>query len=382
MLKILHIIPTLRRAGAERLVIDICNTILKNNLAEVLLVVMYKENEFPELTKNINIKYCSSRVKPSITGKTRVDLTEFTKIVEDFKPDIIHSHLYEAEMLSRWQLFTGVKYVSHCHDNMVQLKKMNLFKKWNKEKITFLYERIILQKRYKTCKNNFIVISQEMKDFFISNLSISANKFTLIRNAIDYTRFNKGIYSKTIESKKEIILISVGRLVDRKNHLFLIDVMKNLLKQKNNIKLFIIGFGKNKIKIENKIITEELNDKVFLIESTENIEEYYNNADIYVHSAIYEPFGLVLLEANAAGLPVVCLNGKGNSDIIINDKNGYIINDNNINTFSNTILKIIYNPSLYNELSKNSIEFAKKFDIEIYIKKLIDYYQNLVNDKK
>ena len=381
MFKILHIIPTLKRAGAERLVIDICNTIINNNLAEVLLVVMYNEHEFPELTKNINIKFCSSRVKPSITGKTKVDLTEFTKIVEDFKPDIIHSHLYEAEMLSRWKLFPDVKYVSHCHDNMVQLNKISLLKKWNKEKITFLYERRILQKRYKKCKNNFIVISQEMKDFFIRNLSISANKFTLIRNAIDFTLFNKGISSKTIELKNEIVLISVGRLVDRKNHIFLIDVMKNLLKQKNNIKLFIIGFGKNKIKIENKINTEELNDKVFLIESTGNIEEYYNNADIYVHSAIYEPFGLVLLEANAAGLPVVCLNGKGNSDIIINDKNGYIINDNNIITFSNTILKIIENPSLYYELSKNSIEFAKNFDIEIYIKKLIDYYQKLLKNQ-
>ena len=57
IIKILFVIPTLRRAGAQRLVLDICNGLVEKKLAEVLLLVMYPENEYPELSKNINIVY-------------------------------------------------------------------------------------------------------------------------------------------------------------------------------------------------------------------------------------------------------------------------------------------------------------------------------------
>jgi len=378
MFKILHIIPTLRRAGAERLVIDICNTIIKNNLAEVLLVVMYKENEFFELTKNINIKYCSSRIKLSITGKTKVDIAEYTNIVEDFKPDIIHSHLYEAEMLSRWKLFPNVKYVSHCHDNMVQLNKFSLLNKLSKKKITDYYERKKLLKQYKSCNNNFIAISGDTEKYLKQNLSKKVKNIFLLHNAIDFAKFKRSSdidFSKV--NKKNIKLVNIGSFVAKKNQAFLVDVISILKMKEYEITLDLLGDGPDRKKIEQIIIDINLTKNIFCRGSISNVEEYLHNSIIYVHSATYEPFGLVLLEAMAAGLPVVCLDGKGNRDIIKNGFNGFMIEKPDANLFAEKIIEIISNQKLYTEMSENAVKFAADYDINKYVDKLIEFYYSI-----
>ena len=381
-MKILHIIPTLKRAGAERLVIDICNTIINNNLAEVLLVVMYKENEFTELTKNINIKYCSSRINLSITGKTKVDLNDFIKIVEDFKPDIIHSHLYEAEMLSRWKLFPDIKYVSHCHDNMVQLNKILLLKKWNKKKITDYYERKKLLKQYKACNNNFIAISNDTEYFLKNNLSKNLKNIFLLHNAIDYNKFKRSSSNDFLSiDKKNIRLVNIGSFVAKKNQTFLVDVVSMLKLRGYEITLDLLGNGPDKSNIEQKIIEKGLTKNIFCRGSVGNVEEYLHNSLIYVHSATYEPFGLVLLEAMAAGLPVVCLDGKGNRDIIKNGYNGFMIEKPDANLFAEKIIELISNKKLYSEMSENAVKFASDYDIEKYVKKLTDFYCKILKEK-
>lgn len=380
-MRILYIIPKLRRAGAERLVLDICNELVEKKMAEVLLLVMYPKNEYPELSENIKIVYCSSRVYPSLSRKSKANLEEFNKIVRDFKPDIIHSHLFEAEMLSRWKIFPHIKYITHAHDNMHQLKKPSWRDYFIKKRITEIYERYLLLKRYRICNNNFIVISNNMKEYFSNNVKVSKNKIILQPNAINFKKFNNGLTFKSFDNiKKEIILVTVGRLVKRKNHAFLVDVVKYLDNKKENVKLFIIGSGEEKNNLREKAIKEKISEKIVFIGETDNVVDYYHKADIYVHAATYEPFGLVLLEANATGLPIVCLNGQGNQDIVINNMNGFILSLPNIQLFAEKILQLFNNNKLYTEISKNSVAFAKKYDLNAYIKNLYIYYESLLKN--
>jgi spore coat protein SA len=95
-------------------------------------------------------------------------------------------------------------------------------------------------------------------------------------------------------------------------------------------------------------------------------------SDIYVHTATYEPLGLVLLEAMAAGLPVVTLDGGGNRDLIENGKNGFIINNQNPKHFAEKILEVKDNE----EMKKYNVKFAQKFDIDHYTHKQLELYQN------
>jgi len=94
-----------------------------------------------------------------------------------------------------------------------------------------------------------------------------------------------------------------------------------------------------------------------------------------VHTATYEPLGLVLLEAMAAGVPVITLDGKGNRDIIINGENGYLIDMPLPELFADKIQELWMDLEKYCAVSKNAIRFAEQYDIKIYTERLINLYK-------
>lgn len=377
-MKILHIIPSLCKGGAERLVLNICNELQKREGVSVKLVVLHPENEYEFLSKNIDVELCGSKVIPSISGKNSVDISDYEKIITDFKPNIIHSHLFEAEMVSRWKLAPGIRYITHCHDNMKQFRKFSYKTLLSKELVTNYYEKKILLRQYKKCHNKFIAISNYTSQYFKANLtgSLYRNIYTL-NNAIDFNRFfNSDLSCKDFN---QINLITTGSLIDRKNHIFLIEVVKNLHQKKHKITLEILGEGINRKKLQEQINKYSLKGIVFLRGNVQNVEEYLHNANIYVHAATYEPFGLVLLEAMAAGLPVVSLDGCGNKDIVINGFNGFLIHIPNFQMFEEKIITLSENKKVFDKMSVNAINFARKFDIKEYTDKLLEYYYGIIN---
>ena len=380
MLNILHIIPSLSKGGAERLVLDICNNLNSKERLRIKLITFSDNNNFPFLTKNIDWKVIPSFVKLSILKKNKTFIKKLQIAIEQFKPDIIHTHLFEAEIISRSCFYPKAKWFSHCHDNMKQFQNFSWRTLTKKELFTNFYEKLLLIKHYKKCNNNFIAISKDTEKYFYNALpsNLSQNIYFL-PNAISFNHFYHPEKSKhNIEKNNLIKFVTIGSLVDKKNQIFLIDVVRILLQKNYKIKLDILGDGINKKDIQKKIDEYNFQDNVFLRGNVANVEDYLHTACIYVHSATYEPFGLVLLEAMAAGLPVVCLDGKGNRDIIEQGKNGFMIDKQSAELFAEKIIELIENKKLYQSMSAFAIEFARKYDIKEYVDKLIDLYKMIL----
>ena len=79
-----------------------------------------------------------SPVETILKGSNQSDLKEFEDKVTEFQPDIIHSHLFEAELLSRWKIFPEIIYVTHCHDNISQINGFSSKKTFKKKHNRFL----------------------------------------------------------------------------------------------------------------------------------------------------------------------------------------------------------------------------------------------------
>jgi glycosyltransferase involved in cell wall biosynthesis len=375
-LRIMHIIPNLNRGGAERLVVDICRCIHKNELANIILVALNEQNQYTELTKDIPLRVCNSDVIPSISGKATVNIQALEDLIHDFKPQIIHSHLFKAEITSRHKIHTEIKYVTHLHDNMYQFESLEWSDLFSKRKISNAYEKRILLKQYRICKNNFIAISGDTKKFFLRNLPSNMHRIKLMSNAIDFSRFS---YTQCrIPSHKEISMISIGSLVDKKNHLFLCDVVFALLRKGYFPKLHILGEGKNRKKIEDRIDELKLHNYIFLHGNVANVEKFLSDVSFYVHPATYEPFGLVLLEAMAASAVCVSLNGRGNLDIHREGQNGFLIDPPDANRFAEKLIELSENPDFFSSVANYSHDFASKYDILNYCKNLIEYYKSLL----
>jgi len=371
-LKIIHIIPSLKTGGAERIALDICIELNNHKSIEVILIVLSEINDFKNESNGIEIKYIPSKVSLSISGKTNVEITKLTSFINDFKPDIIHTHLFEAEIISRWYINEKSTYFSHCHDNMIQLSGLST-KKSIKKNITDIYEKNIITKRYLSCENQFIAISNHTKIYFTNVLPKKLTQnIHLLSNAIDYKKF----YAKGNVKKSNILrLINVGSFAPKKNQTFLVDILLELKSRGIRCELYLLGEGEEYEKVKEKAFLNGLNNEIHFLGNIKNVEEQLWKSHLYIHSAYYEPFGLVLLEAMAAGLPVITLDGKGNRDLIEEGKNGYMVSDENPEKFASKISTLIYNTDKYDEMSNYCKEYAKQYDIKEYANKLLTLYK-------
>lgn len=371
-MKILHIIPSLSKGGAERLVLTICNEMQKRDGLSVRVVTFSNKNEYPNVTQNITWDVVPSVYIPSLRGKAICNIDALQKYVSDYKPDIIHTHLWEAEIVSRQVNYPNAVWVSHFHDSMRQLSKLSF--PISKIKITDFFERNLMIKLYKKYSNSFICISKDTKKYAMRNLpKLFHSRIFLLHNAIDNSIF-KNKLSSTFQNN-QISLITVGRLDDNKNQIFLLQVVKFLKELGYSVTLQIIGDGICKNLLESFCRENNLLNNVQFLGAVNNPEIYLWQSNIYVHAALSEGFGLTLVEAMAAGLPVVCLDGKGNRDLIEQGKNGYMIFEQNPDLFAEKILEIWNDKNLYKSMSEYAVEFAQKFDIVEYVNTLLEIYK-------
>lgn len=372
-MKILHVIPNLRKGGAERLALDICRELQSRPGTTVEIIVFNNANGYPKLSENISISIIPSTVNVSVTGKNKVEITEFTAFVEKFKPDVIHSHLYGAEVVTREKTFPRIAYFSHEHANIPQLENFSVRDIFNRKNWLHLFEKKRLVKRYVECNNRFIAISKNTESFLHQVLPQQLQKnIHLLHNAVDFKIFNVANHPRQINKIK---IVNAGSINANKNQAFLLEVAKVLEKRKANFEMVFLGTGIMYNEIKNRIAQLNLQHRISVPGNLENVSDFLASANLYVHTAKNEAFGLVLIEAMAAGLPVITSDGGGNRDLIEEGKNGFMIREFNAKLFADKILEVVSDEKRYKEMSEYCVLFASKFDIKNYVDKLLELYR-------
>ena len=368
-MRILHIIPSLNKGGAERLVLNICNELSKQKKVEVLLITFRSDNAYQFLTETINWKSIPSYVSPSLSGKMNVNVLELQKTIEAFNPDIIHSHLFETEIILSRINFPSAKYFVHFHDNMVQFENMRLKTFISKHLFTNYFEKRIVLKSYKKRNTCFIGISQNSFIYIQSVLPAIFQK-TFFHNSIDISLFHP-----VDKIGDQLSITMIGSLVDKKGQALAIETVSELKKRGIDIHLDLLGEGPYRHKLESMVEEYELNDKIHIHGNVDHPEIILNNSFLYIHTAKYEPFGLVILEAMACGLPVVCTDGKGNRDLIQEGINGFMVWERDPKLLADKIELLINDEQKRKVMGLNARKFSEDFGIEKYVEKLLNLYQ-------
>lgn len=382
-LRILLIINTMSvGAGAEALVLNLFKLLKQRPGVKVKLVTLKKVTlktgydiagiEEP-LFKDPDFYDCNSFVNLSILKPNKIDVSEFTEIVNSFKPHVIHSHLFLAELVAHEVVFPNIKYFSHCHDNMPQLRNFSSKTLTKKKLFTDFYEKRHLMRSYLKCDNKFISISADTKAYFKSvlPLQLSKNIFQL-DNAINTKNYHGYDAERNLDT---IRIINVGRFTRTKNQQFLVDVTKELEQRGRKVEVVMLGKGEEHENVKAKTIANNLQQIISMPGAKANMASYYAAANIYVHVCRHEPFGLVLLEAMASGLPVVSLDGRGNRSLIDQGENGFMLQNEDPVIFADTIEKVLKDKAAYQAMSAKALAFANKYDIEEYVTKLIQLYR-------
>lgn len=371
-MKILFLITDLGRSGAERLLIDICTELKKREDIQFKIGVLYDNNQYPELTSDFDIVNLDYKTFSLFNTN---ECPKYQELLNTFQPDVIHTHRFLAEFLSSYYLNPNVKYVCHGHDNMEQLRNFSVGALFNKRKLLdFAEKRYLTRHKYNLVSTKIIAISQDTFSYYKSVMPKKQQaNVSLLYNGFNYNAFyRKRDYGS---APQKMTIVNVGSFADKKNQMLIVDIAESLRKRGIDFVINLIGAGSNFEKVKSAIAEKHLEQYVILRGIQKNVQDWYAKSDIYLHSAYYEPFGLVLAEAMAAGLPVVSLDGRGNRDLIVQGKNGYMVYEQDAEQFVDRILEIWNDKQKYCQMSAFAQDFARQFDIKLYVDRLLELYQ-------
>lgn len=295
--------------------------------------------------------------------KYYIELYKLLKKHKEYK--IIHVHLNTLSSIEPCIIgkMTGKKVIAHSHST------------WNGHKfITKVLNKI----------NSILINKVSDKRLACSKLAgeymFKKGEFYIIKNAIDAKKF---IYNQEIRKKireeininKEFLIGMVGRLEYVKNHIFVLNVLKELLKEENNIKLIIVGDGSLKNKLYNYCKQQDIDSKVIFTGERNDVDEILQGLDLFVMPSELEGLGIVAIEAQAAGLKTLVSEAIPQEAYITDLIESISIK--NTTKWKNRILQLY--KTLNIDKRRNTFEEIKNsgYDIESEVTKLQKIYEDL-----
>jgi len=295
------------------------------------------------------------------------------------KPDIINTIMFHSDIIGRIiGKLTGIKVITSFHSIYLGNNKFST-------KI-----REIITKISDPLSSAATIVSQNAAEYFLKHKITAKNKLTVILNGIDcefyQNRFDdekiKKFKKKYIYASNEFIFISAGRLIEYKGFEYLIKAAE-ILKRKNFIfKIIIAGDGRLFNKLKNLTLSLNLENNLQFIGKVDNLNEWLWISDAFVQTSLFEGFSCVLLEAMAAGLPVITTNVGGNPEIVINNYNGYLIEPNNENILADKMIGLMKldKDSKLNLGKNGSARVFNNFQIPQMVKNYETLYRKIIEE--
>jgi len=358
--QIIIFIPSIENGGVEKNLELISNYLAKKKEINLTIVTAFKNNNFI-FKKNIKFynynpkfyKIFNSRFVRTILASLQMLRFSFKKkiIIFSFQSNIvaiIFAKIFNKKIIIRL--------------NTSPEKYINSF--FKKKFYKFFY----------SLSDLIIVNSKDFKKKVYSLISNNLHKKNIIHiyNPCLKIKPQKIIFN--FFKKDELKIINIGRLTDQKDQITILKSFKKLIKIRS-AKLLIIGNGKERKKINNFIIQNNLNNFVKLINYKKNAIDYLNISDVFVLSSKYEGLPNVLIECLYLKKYIISTNcDTGPKEILYNGKIGTLFQVGNDNQLFKILLKINLNSNI---LSNKILKAYKSFDRFDYIKNSEKYYKSI-----
>jgi len=318
------------KAGTERAVVNLANCLaVKENLQITILSCSKTNNKIDYyIDEKVNIDYLGLNSLLEITKfKRAIWYTKFIfkikKYIKINKPNIIIGTMHNFNSLLPLVVDSKCKNIG-CEHLCYNFSAGALSK----------YIRKVMYKKL---------------DYVVTLTDEDALNYKKINKNVIAIPNNISFYPDRGSKLDNKIILSVGRLTYQKGFDMLIDIFKLVNENHKDWKLRIVGDGELKEELEEKINVNNLKDYVELVGTTNNVELEYKEASIYAMASRYEGFPMVLLEAKSYGLPCISFDcPTGPKEIINQNKDGIVVDLNDIKAFGDSICELIEN----NEIRK------------------------------
>jgi len=354
----LHVITTIRRGGAENALLTLTRGQVKDG-HEVTVLPLKDDPELRHLFEESGIK-----VDLSLLGRTVLVQWWLLKQL-DGKFSIIHAHLPRSELLV-WASITASPYVVTRHN------AERFFPK-SPRVVSALLSRTVVRR----CKN-VIAISEAVRSFLIQQNELANPENSVVihygyRCNFSTTQRSKFGKANLIYPNLPIRLMTIGRLEKQKNLILQLEVLQRLIKLNFDARLTILGEGCERQYLEREIRRLGLENRVDMPGRTSDVFTHLTSHGLFLLTSLYEGFGLVLLEAMDAGIPIIAANNSSIPEVLGPDHPG-LFKSNSVDSLLETILSIVYDRVEITKFLDTQRVQLLRFTVHEYLKKHYSIY--------
>ncbi|WP_428630651.1 glycosyltransferase family 4 protein [Sphingopyxis sp.] len=358
---IVSILTSLTSGGAEILVVNLSKEYVANGHRSTVVALVDAESvgNSAEMERNLRERIVSDggafrslqlrANRNPVTGWSRL-----RKLFASLRPDIIHAHtarslpmLYPAPRTSRVVL---------THHNSRLGFSPHMFK---------LFDRVV---------DTYVAISKETEELFSRH---ARNPVVHIPNAASRS-FAAGRARDRIEGKPRIL--SVGAVSAQKHYDLLIEVAADMVSRcsASDMPTFQVAGGGAALEAMRALARDRgVGQHVLFLGERSDIAELMQNSDLYLNTSRYEGMPVALLEAMASGLPIVATRVPGNSELVVNERNGFLCPLDEPAHIAGAIARITADETLYAACSRAALEMSSTFSIEATANRHLTLYHRL-----
>ncbi len=364
--------------ATEQLLVEYCKR--KDIYVELITSAIGSKYEKKEIGKNIIIhRLPIGKNKDNLNFQTQKELMTYTwklyvfakKILQEKKFDLSHSFFTlpcgAVSLLLKYQF--KLPYI-------VSLRGADV--PGYSDRFIFIYRFLLILIR-KIWRNSRYVVTNSIGLTELATKTLSTQRFKKIVNGIDIVHYERGIRNCD-DRKKEFIILCASRLSHRKGFVYAIDALPNLVKKYPNIKMIFAG-GDGGVMQNLKGHAQALGVRAFVEFSGRYIKkqapDIYKNADIFLMPSLNEGMSNNLLEALASGLPVLMTKTGGAEELVIDGKNGFLIEKKNAKDIEQKIERFIKDDSLCEKMGIVSREIATEMSWKNVSDEYVELYKSI-----
>lgn len=326
-------------------------------------------------------KHCISMGRNPLKISNIKAIKQLKTIIEQEKIQIIHCHTPVGAVVTRIaakkarkHIGTKVIYTAHGFHFYKGAPIINWL-------IFYPIEKILA--RLTDC---IITINQE--DYEIAKNKFHAKRIEYVNGVGVITdRLEVNFSKEQIKNRKQelnipeenIVLTYVAELNENKNQQFLIEIMQELIKEKSDITLLLVGDGDKREDYQKMIQEKKLDTHIKLLGYRKDIGEILAITDICTASSLREGLPINIIECMYMGIPIVATNNRGHRELVKSGENGYIIEIGDKKRYIEKIKELIEKPSLRKAMGEKSQEMAKPYTIEKVMKEMEKIYKEIIN---
>lgn len=354
-MKIFLVIANLAAGGAERVMSELANNWSEKKDLDIHIILLSDGEIFYNIDKSVTIHKLGLGVNQNKIVKifSLISLViNFRTLVKTEKPDIILS------FMNKYNIFTLLSTLGQKVKVIVS----------ERDSSTEVLPRLTVLLRNFTYKFAKGIITQTLPSKEFITKETGNNNVITIPNPIKKIDLDPSL-------EKENIILNTGRLVEKKGQKYLLEAFAKIDLQ--DWLLVFLGDGSLRKDLEKYVISLGLHDKVKFIGTVSNVDHWLNRASIFAFPSLWEGFPNALAEAMSAGLPVVSFDcDTGPSELIVDGKNGYLVDLGDTDTLALKLEALMKNAELRKKISKEAVKVASELDS----KKISDKYLSFLKE--